>query len=916
MGMVASVRSGMLTFVFTDIEQSTMAWDRHGPQMNDAMARHDALLREIVDVHHGSVFSHGGDGIAAVFVRAADAVEASCDVQRAVAAEPWPEPIALRLRVALHTGVAELRDGHYFGSDVHRAARVMSLAQGGQVLITAATAVLAGRGPWTIVDLGRHRLRGFDGAEQVFRIVVDGLPDVDSVVVPHEAVGNLPRTTTALIGRTEILDQIQFTLEPGALVTLVGAGGVGKTRLAVAAAWAASGYQDGTWFVDLTAASADAVVIAVTEAALGLYTASVRRSSEEIAQALAGQARLLVLDNCEHVIDAAARLAGELRDRCPRCAVLATSREPLGVDGERVISVEPLGTTSDAIELLTTRIAARLPSFEPTLSDHAALEGICRLVDGLPLAVELAAARVPPLGLDAVHTELARSVDLVDRRRGVPVRHRSLRDTVAWSYGLLADDERLLLERLSVFAGTFDLADAQAVCVGPPMDGRVTDLLVALVDKSLVAVLRNSGQPRYKLLEVVRHFATGQLEQRGGTDGTLDRVVDYYVGWVERADAGVRGPDEAFWHHAYLAEWDNLRRAFRLAVARGNVDAAMRIVWHCHAWALQRWFFEFGEWAEASVAMPEASAHPAYPIALVALCWSHKYTNPDPAAYEPFLRQAQDHEASHGPAPAPVVPYALALQAASRGDAGVATASTEEVRRRDDSMYWRIYATHLEWSVPTTQVQVGTAGPALIDATRSANTANVLLAEQHGNPTMLTLAYWYAACVEPDPRSALTLIECAMAIAHDVGNLLAESQAAVDLVRIYCALDRNDDALAFGQSFAERCRRANALTIARYMCLSLLPTLVAARRYNGAAVVAAALLPMSHAPVLRSWYLPDDVMAALHEVVSPERLEQLSRELAVINPGRLINRLCAAIADRTDADHATRAHRNLDVDLR
>ena len=257
----------------------------------------------------------------------------------------------------------------------------------------------------------------------------------------------------------------------------------------------------------------------------------------------------------------------------------------------------------------------------------------------------------------------------------------------------------------------------------------------------------------------------------------------------------------------------------------------------------------------------------------------------------------------------------MALQAASRGDGGVATATTEEIRRRDDSLYWRIYAAHLEWSVPTTHVQVGTAGPDLIDATRAANAANVLLAEQLGNPTMLTLAYWYAACVEPDPREALTLIELAIAIAQDVGNLLAESQAAVDLVRIYCALDQADDALAFGQSFAERCRRAHALTIARYMCLSLLPALVAARRYNGAAVVAAALLPMRHAPALRSWYLPDEVMAALHEVVSPERLEQLSRELAAIDPAALIDRLCAAIVDRTDAEFATGAHR-LDLDRR
>ena len=295
-GVVASVRSGTLTFMFTDVERSTSAWDRHGRQMNDAMARHDALLREILDAHHGSVFSHGGDGIAAVFARATDAVEAVCAAQRALTVEPWPEPIDLRVRMGLHTGVSELRDGNYFGSDVNRAARVMSLARGGQVLASAATAVLASGGPWTIVDRGRHRLRGFEAVEQIFQIVAEGLRDVDAALSSEDTVGNLPRTTTALIGRTDMLSRVQLVLAPGTLVTLVGAGGVGKTRLALAAAHAADGYRDGAWFVDLTAAAADADVMAVTVAALGLYAASVRVSAEEIARALAGQARLLVLD--------------------------------------------------------------------------------------------------------------------------------------------------------------------------------------------------------------------------------------------------------------------------------------------------------------------------------------------------------------------------------------------------------------------------------------------------------------------------------------------------------------------------------------------------------------------------------------------------------------------------------------------
>jgi hypothetical protein len=470
-----------------------------------------------------------------------------------------------------------------------------------------------------------------------------------------------------------------------------------------------------------------------------------------------------------------------------------------------------------------------------------------------------------------VYTQLAHSVDLADRRRGVPLRHRSLRDAVAWSYGLLDDDERLLLDRLSVFAGTFDLADADVVCAVPPLAGRVTDLLVALVDKSLVAVVRSGRGVRYRLLEVVRHYATEQLEQRGATGETLDRFVDHYVSWVERADAGVRGPDEALWHYAYVAEWDNLRRAFRLAVAQGNVDAAMRIVWHCHGWAYQRWYFESGEWAEGAAAMPDAPAHPAYPIALAASFLFHHSADADPVVCESLLRQAQDHEASHGPAPEPLVPLVLAYQAMTSGDAGAATARSNEVCRRDDSLFWRIYAAAFEWSVPTTDVMVGTAGPELIATTRAANAANVRLAEELGNPTLLVLTYWFAACVEPDPHQALALFERAIALAQEVGNLDVESRAAVDLAHLYSALDRADDALAFGRSVALRCRRAHALNAARYMCQSLLPALVATRRYEGAAVVAATLLPIPHAPVWRSWYLPDDVMATVHDVVGPER---------------------------------------------
>ncbi len=426
----------------------------------------------------------------------------------------------------------------------------------------AATAALIADGQWTCIDQGSHALRGFRRPESLFSVVA---PGVDLVELPlrsdRDIPGNLPDLRVGLVGRQAELKRLVAALSTESLVTLVGVGGVGKTSVALNAAHAAAaGFADGAWLVELGELTSPDDVGSVVAAELHLRLPSGADVGQLIAAALGRQHRLLVLDNCEHLIDAVAQLVETIVAHCPNVVILATSRELLGLDGECAIAVGPLPIEastgrSEAAQLFCARVEGHLGVFQPDADQMAVVDEICRRLDGLPLAIELAAAPMPAFGLPQLLHRLNDRFGLLTRRRGAVDRHRSLRTTVAWSYDLLTADEQLVFDRLSVFTGDFDITAADAACGFEPLVGSVGEHVAALVERSMLNVERGSIDSRYQMLETVRQYGEEQLAQRGETEVVVGRHLAHFVAWVEVADAGIRGRDERLWHHRFEADW-------------------------------------------------------------------------------------------------------------------------------------------------------------------------------------------------------------------------------------------------------------------------------------------------------------------------------------------------------------------------
>jgi class 3 adenylate cyclase len=443
-----------VTFLFTDVVGSVALWEQAPGAMHEALQRHDDVVRQVVARHHGYVMSTAGDAFHVVFDRAAQAVAAAVEAQRHLAAERWPDAAVIAVRMGIHTGEALERDGDYFGPAVNLTARLMAVAQASQVVISATTKAVVGRdlpADVDIVDLGDHLLRGLQSPQCVYALVGPGLAGALPLVISRTArPGSVPRPANRLIGRHADLRAVIDDVETGArLLTLTGPGGVGKTRLALAVAEALQPrFPDGVWWVELAPVGHDDDVVSTVATAVGIQ-GDVASSLDQLVVALEGRRVLVGLDNCEHVADGVTEVVQVLIRRCPTVVVLATSRERLSLEDEMVVAVRPLACDhagAPAVELLAARIgdASDVDDQVPTLLE------ICRRLDGVPLAIELAAARCRTLGADAVLDRLGSLAVLSDRRRDR--RHRTLTDAVAWSYDLLNDRERRLLQRLSIFA--------------------------------------------------------------------------------------------------------------------------------------------------------------------------------------------------------------------------------------------------------------------------------------------------------------------------------------------------------------------------------------------------------------------------------------------------------------------------------
>ena len=528
---MAELPSGAVTFLFTDIEGSTRLWEAHPDHMTTALARHDELLRDAIDEHHGYVFSTAGDAFAAAFPEAVDATRAAVAAQRALQEEAWPAGAEIRVRMGVHTGETIEREGDYFGPTLNRGARVMSAAHGGQALLTATTvdalgAVLDGI---ELLDLGEHRLRDLDGTEHLFQLAAPGLasefPPVQSL---DASISTLPAQRSSFVGRDDEIARTRTLLHQNRLVTLTGAGGCGKTRLAIeVAAREQSTHPDGTFFVDLSRVGDDAAVPGAFATGLDFVPEIDVDVSRQVRDRIAAKHVLLVVDNCEHLLDEVAAELDELLAACPHAGVLATSREALDVEGERTFRVPSLALEAGdgrpaSVRLFLERAAETGVELAP--ADDAAIADICRRLDGLPLAIELAAARTGVLTPAQILERLDDRFSLLTGgRRRTRGRQQTLEAAIDWSYDLLEPDEQDALRRLSVMPGAFDLDLAAAVLARP--DAAALDMLDALVAQSLVATERaeDTARLRYRLLETIRVYAYERLLAQGDAEETRDR---------------------------------------------------------------------------------------------------------------------------------------------------------------------------------------------------------------------------------------------------------------------------------------------------------------------------------------------------------------------------------------------------------
>ncbi|HYM49863.1 MAG TPA: NB-ARC domain-containing protein [Candidatus Limnocylindrales bacterium] len=547
---MAGLPQGTLTFMLSDLVASTKTWEATPVGMRDAMARHDRIVADALRRHHGHDVRSGraGDSFLAVSRRAQDAAACALTLQREFAREPWPAGARLQIRITLHTGEAQLRAGQYYGIALARCARVLSACHGGQILMTAATQQLLADEPpprSALRDLGFHRLKDLERPEHVYQL--DDLdrpmefPAIRSVLDAHS---NLPIPLTAFIGRQDELGELRDLLEGGRLLSVIGPGGAGKTRIALQlASELTHAYPDGAWLVELgPLADPGLVPLAVAES-LGLSEQPGRPIADTVVGHLRARRLLFVIDNCEHVVEAAATLVADLLARCPHLRLLATSREPLGVPGEITWRVPPLGEEA-SVQLFLDRARARQPRLQVGDRDRTTITRICERLDGIPLAIELAAARLPALPLDEISSRLERRFTLLTLNdRTTPTRQRTLRAAMDWSYELLTEPEKSFFRQVSIFSGRFALPAAEAIGAGASEEA--VERLGALVQKSLV--IMDDG--RYRLLETIRAYGRERLDQVGESDAMHRRVAGYLLGLAESRVPG------------HLAEWLNTLEA-------------------------------------------------------------------------------------------------------------------------------------------------------------------------------------------------------------------------------------------------------------------------------------------------------------------------------------------------------------------
>ncbi|MDQ6852173.1 MAG: adenylate/guanylate cyclase domain-containing protein [Actinomycetota bacterium] len=770
---MSELPAGTVTFLFTDVEGSTRLWEEHPDAMKAALARHDEILRDAVQSHAGHIVKTTGDGVHAAFGSGHDAVDAAMQAQRSLLDEPWDhEP--LQVRMGIHTGEAQQRDGDYYGTALNRAARLMSAGHGGQVLVSHATEELvrdAVDEGVELQDLGTHRLRDLTRPERVFQLGVPGLrADFPPIRSLDTFPGNLPPQLTSFVGRDEELAGVAKALDESRLVTLTGVGGVGKTRLAIQlAADVVPRFRDGAWLCELAAAPDEESMYQVIGAALGVRPRQGLSLEASAPEFLRAKQALIVLDNCEHLLGAVGRFAEQALQEATGVRIVATSREALAVAGEQVWPVRSLrlpdaaaapveAVESDAARLFVERACAARPDFVTDASTSEAIADVCRRLDGIPLAIELAAARVAVMS----PTEIGARLDerfrlLTGGRRTAVERHQTLRAAVDWSYSMLEPPERLVFDRLAVFAGSFDASAADAVAAGEGIERwDVFDALAGLVRKSMLATEDLlAGVTRYQMLETMRQYGRERLDEAGQTDQWRRRHAEYYASLAEEIGPGLRAPDEVPWRKRSRMELDNLRAAVAWALDSSNESdgiLAVRIIAALSFEVVHNRAAGIDAWAERALESVETCT-PAQWSAVLAAAGFGAYHRGDmeTAAVRADAATAYEHYDLTGLSMAYI---ASALFSVGAGGHDKALQTLENLRQALDRAPNR--DAYIEANFHNVKaIFLSLAGRA--DEAREDAEMGVKIARKVGNPTVLAITLVGAgyAVIEQDEHAAL-----------------------------------------------------------------------------------------------------------------------------------------------------------------
>ncbi len=623
-----SLPTGTVTFLFTDIEGSTRLLEHLGDIGSaEVFADHRRLLRTAFGKRGGREIEIHGDGFLFAFQSAQDAFMAAIEAQQAVSVHPWPRGVALRVRMGLHSGEAVTAAIGYVGLVVHRAARICQAGHGGQILLSDATRAIIQDDAVhdvSLRDLGEYRLKDLSRPQRIYQAVGAKLPsDFPPLKSLTRLLNNLPIQLTSFVGREREMAEIKRLMEGTRLLTLTGIGGCGKTRLALqVAADLLEVFTDGVWFVEFASLANPSLVPQTVATALGLREQPARDLTATLVDYLQRRRALLVLDNCEHLVAASAQLAGSLLRSCPDLRILATSRELLSVAGETSFRVPSLSLPGlpqlpsserlreyEAVRLFIERATAASPTFLMTDRNASTVAQVCHRLDGIPLAIELAAARVRMLS----PAEIAKRLDyrfrlLTGGNRTGLARHQTLQAAMDWSYDLLSTAERALLRRLSVFAGGFTLEATEAICAGEGFEhAEVLNLLTHLIDKSLVMLQAQNGHSRYQMLETVRQYGEERLQESAEAERFHSRHRDWYVRLAEKGDQALRGSDPEAWLELFESEHENFRAALGWCQREQDGAAAeLRL-----AVALGEFWFGRGYWSEGRKWLENAAARTA-----------------------------------------------------------------------------------------------------------------------------------------------------------------------------------------------------------------------------------------------------------------------------------------------------------------